>query len=83
MQAQTMALMLRRNTSPTVTPTAAALTHGSIMQMKPATISKNADGRPSPSRERRAHVQIKRADEPGNAGKHQPNRKINGSDNSA
>ena len=44
-----MALMpSRRNTSPTVTPTAAALTHGSIMQMKPAAISKMPTARIQP-----------------------------------
>ena len=38
----------RTNTSPTVTLTAAALTHGSIMQMKPATISRMPTARTQP-----------------------------------
>ena len=44
-----MALMpSSRNTNPTVTPTAAALTHGSIMQRNPAAISKMPTARTQP-----------------------------------
>ncbi len=63
---------------PTVMPMAATLTHGSIRQMKPASVKKNADRKnPTPGADTKG-AQIKRTDALRHARKQQPHGKQDG-----
>ena len=81
MQAQTMELTpSSRNTMPTVMPMAATLTHGSIRQMKPASVKRMPTARIHPHartpRARRSN-ELTHCDTPENSS-HSVNRNVNG-----